>query len=38
MPVKFAFFKIILFNALILLKYCDILDILCSVMNILYLE
>ena len=37
MPVKFAFFKIILLNALILLKYYGILDTLCSVMNIFYI-
>ena len=36
-PVKFESFKIILLNALILLKYYDILDTLCSVMNIFYI-
>ena len=38
MPVNFAFFKIILLNALILLKYYDILDTFRSGMNILYAE
>ena len=35
---KICVFKIIILNALILLKYYDILGTLCSVMNILYSE